>query len=279
GLANFLALDRGGRWTAAVLGGACYYPIRDLPRNLHTKKHARYLLDWPFAPGYKREKLNWIDRAYTAAGRDRGWASVWFHWMANESPWAHVFLTKDWKTAFKGGVVYHMDYQPEIVLSAMCGIRYIGESPFIPKMFVRALKYSQDNPMIALLAAHNGLAEDKNSVISCQFQFGHAMFYMGSFNPRTQMDNWRNGKLITDGTSLLKEWDWKDNIKIFGRGYRSVDEGYGLADKGVLKLPDTAPKKDTDIFGNHFFEPGALPTKEWMKLFTEEVNKYGTRRA
>lgn len=272
GLAWYLLTDKDGRWVCAELGGACYYSLADMiPEH---RKRAHYIVDWPFVESGAGAEAGWRVAAWNRVGKETGWASQWFTWMANKSPWAHIFVTKTWKAAWTAGVVYRTDVAPaEHVITAMSGIRYIGESPRVPMTWARFREVGAD-PLLALLAAHHGVVDKKGMISSGEFCSNHAMWYIGAFLPRFHVPQMLSGKLTaTQPQPMQQKWRWDQCIRQFDK--EGVDRGYRRdTPQDKLKLPATGARYEKDMFGQIYQVSGTMEPAQWLAEFQKEVNKW-----
>jgi hypothetical protein len=274
GINHFMLLDKDGKWIAYALNAACYYQLMEYGEETKKRKQkAEFIWDWPFTgairgPKYRTTVLKKI-------GGKKGWASRYYNWMANESPWKHCFVVKDFEQAYEDGILYTTKVQAEHLMSVMSGIRYISEFPHIPKAWDAAMEYT-DSGMFSLLAAHYFQIKD-GLAISATHSSNHAMWNLGAFDAKLHTKTFLSGKLKdTDGT-MQDRWSWSSCIREFGAMSKAYDPWENEREqkgRGVFKLPDTGGKNVRDVFGGYYVEQNDVPVEEWIDQFQEEVYKW-----
>lgn len=274
GLNHFMLMDKDGKWLAYALGAACYYQLMQHHGADKTRmiEQAEFIWDWPFRGSQLAQKKS----TWKRCGGAKGWASQYYNWMANKSPFADAFVVKDWKQAFTDGILYKTDFEAHALMAVMSGVRYIGEFPRIPKAWAEAKKHT-DNGMMALLAAHHLHVGEDGLAHTETHKSNHAMWNDTYFDAEQHTKNMLEGRLLKpkDSGTMRKKWAWNNCIQIFGKSAKNADY-WDETPKGKHRftLPETGGKQVRDMFGGIYTEYKNVPVAEWMDQFEEEVMKW-----
>jgi hypothetical protein len=273
GLNHFMILDKDGKWLAYAIGAACYYQLMQHGvMKEKMQKEGAFIWDWPFGGSGKKTPA-FKKTVWKKTGGSKGWASKFYNWMANESPYAKAFVVKDWVQAFEDGILYDTNFEAHALMSVMSGVRYIGEFPHIAQSFAVA-KDHFENGMMALLAAHYFKIGEDGTAHSETHSSNHAMWNNSYFNALEHTKNMLEGRLVTppESGSMKQKWAWYNCIQTFGKAPKNADYwNEPTPGKHVFKLPETQGKQARDIFGGIYIESKKIPVEDWLDAFEEEV--------
>ena len=229
------AIAKGGLSSFALIRGEdvrmkanriCYAHVHGSGYNTEPLD---YFIDWSFFPALCR----------TDGTKPRSFTPLeerWLTWVACESVWAPVFITKDLEEMHSLGIVFNTAYPAQYVIQGAIAARYISEAPDIVKWWdlIRAIM----DPHLALHFAHS--LEQINEYLFTLDETGH-------------------------GNTGHHVWKFTDHDI---QSLRRVIDGRLL--KGKLK----SFRENTDYFGlNQIWGP-ALRRREALLLPTPETVTY-----
>ena len=169
-----------------------------------------FVWDWPFL---KRNDYNY---AGTPMTKFTPTAHKWLRWLANDSLYAPAFVTKRPHDMLVNGVLYNAHAVPcRVLISAMAGVRYIGESPHIPQMWDQWLA-GVGTPHEALYLAHVTEFNTKGKVMTCPNSNGHSMWDVtDTLFGKYEFTKLVKGKFIRTPT-INTAHSWPDLCRQFG---------------------------------------------------------------
>ena len=169
-----------------------------------------YIWDWPFLL-----RPNMTDFA-TFMTELTPTAKMWLRWLANDSLYAPAFVTKRFHDMFKRGVLYNAWGVPcRVLISAMCGVRYVGEVPHIPEMWRKWLPYV-GTPHEALYLAHCTEFNEDGQVMTFLNSYNHSMWDVtSSLFGKYEFTKLVKGKFIRTPT-INTAHTWPDLCRQFG---------------------------------------------------------------
>jgi len=191
---------------------------------------------------------------------------IYIHWLANESPYAEVFVTKDAKDILENGVIFHTHMPCRWVLHAAIQLRNLWEYPFVSYAWMRMKNII--GPEAAMI-----LAMHFDAKLSCrdgrvpskypkEFSFGDGCENHGSFS--TKDFNFKSLKpfMEHDLSVLVGKPFSKD------RGYSTLAKVFGQSSRNPLILPEGMGERYTY---RDYWNDGEIIA---YKLLTSDIPKY-----
>ncbi len=203
---NLIIYDENMQWSCIDSNANCVQVLEEAA----TEVDFETVWDWPFI---YRSDYNADGVLMTKLGPA---ARKWLRWLANDSLYAPCFITKAPLAMLHKGVLYDSRIMPaRVLISAMCGVRYIGENPSIPIIWDRWLPYVAAHE--ALYFAHCTEFHAGGNVRSAPNPMGHSMFDVtDTLFGRYEFRRLVKGQYIK-GKPVHTSGGWSDLCRQFGQ--------------------------------------------------------------
>lgn len=248
---NYAAVFVGGE-KSDVYRQVCYSQIA----YSFSGKELAYFIDYPTAK-YSSKGLT----PYRTAQH-----LIYIHWLANESPYAEVFVTKDAKDILENGAIFHTHMPCRWVLHAAIQLRNLWEYPFVSYSWM-PMKNIIGPEAAMILAMHfdaNLSCRDGSVPVRYpkEFSFRDGCENHGSFS--TKDFNFKSLKpfMEHDLSVLVGEPFSKD------RGYSTLAKVFGEPSGHPLILPEGMGERYTY---RDYWNAGEIIA---YKLLTSDIPKY-----
>lgn len=166
--------EDGSTWS--VSNGVCYALIYSEYRE-KPKANADYFVVYS-------EPDNWLDNGLVSSGLDHEAAINLFNWLANDSHWAYLFVSKDGEDMLKNGFVMITDELAPIIFNIANVNKYALEFPHRINFWQQFVNAGAD-PYTALALAHFVFPNEKGLYSMDQVFSGHSMIDGYFFNKGT----------------------------------------------------------------------------------------------
>ena len=191
---------------------------------------------------------------------------IYINWLANKSPYAEVFVTKDARDILDNGAIFHTHMPCRWVLQAAIQLRNLWEYPFLCYSWIR-MKRDIGPEAAMILAIHfNARVSGRDKVVPVKFpvdfRFDDGCENHGSFN--TNDFNFKSLKPFMDhDLSVLVGEPFRDN-----KEYRLLASVFGEPVGSPLILPPGMGEEYTytDYWTNNKVTA--------YKLLTSDIPKY-----
>jgi hypothetical protein len=255
---------------------------------LYNEEHQRWLggyYDSPCLAAVSRQSRLFVDhpKRFRGLRADRMWdwcwgvpnngemqkemntpqANAWAYWLANESVWAPVFITKDPQEMFAHGTVYDLNQPARLVCQGASGMRYVREFRALPLRWAKFVEAGVDKDLACVMMHYYDFNQD-GTLFGIPHTSNHSMWHCTRIG-RKQLSNLLNRRIWQMGAATYS--------KLFGSVYPTADMwGPSPISEYKYPVPGHRVRDGVDCFGGPIYKQVNNDLAEVIEKLKEDLD-------